>query len=86
MRCLQWGVLASFVSLGVLGWRLRKGAPVLPERAGLMAGIASGAVGSVAITLECNNSELLHLAIAHVGIVAIAATIGRFALPRIIRW
>lgn len=86
INCLRWGVLASLLTLGVLTWRLRQGAPVLPEKAGLYAGISAGAVGAFAITLECNNSQLLHLALSHVGIVALMALAGRTLIPRLIRW
>ena len=86
LRCLVWGIAASVLTLGVLTWRLRQGAPVLPERAGLYAGLSAGAVGAFAITLECNNSQLLHLALSHVAIVAAMALAGRLLIPRIIRW
>lgn len=86
LRCLYWGIAASLVTLGVLTWRLRQGAPVLPERAGLFAGLAAGAVGAFAITLECNNSQFVHLALSHAAIVATMALAGRALIPRIIRW
>lgn len=86
LRCLYWGIGASLLTLGVLTWRLKQGAPVLPERAGLFAGISAGAVGAFAITLECNNSQLLHLALSHVAIVGVMALAGRTLVPRLIRW
>ncbi|QDP19945.1 NrsF family protein [Sphingomonas xanthus] len=86
LRCLLWGVLASSLTLALLGWTLRSGATVLPSRASWLAGIAAGAVGATAITLECPNGEMLHLAIGHVGIVAVSAWISRLVLPPLIRW
>lgn len=86
MRCLTFGIAASVAALAVLTLRLRRGAPVLPERAGLLAGLSAGAVGAFAITLECNYNGLSHLTLGHVGIVAIMALVGRFGVSRLIRW
>ncbi|WP_260482136.1 DUF1109 domain-containing protein [Sphingomicrobium flavum] len=86
INCLTYGTLSSLVTLAVLTWRLKKGAPVLPERAGLYAGLAAGAVGAFAITLECNFDGLAHMTLGHVGVVATMAMIGRFGISRLIRW
>ncbi|WP_265563583.1 NrsF family protein [Sphingomicrobium arenosum] len=84
--CLASGLGMSLFTAAFLTLHLRRGAPVLPERAGLLAGIASGAVGALAITLECGGSTFAHLALWHVAIVAAWALVGRTLLARLIRW
>ncbi|MBB3764050.1 NrsF family protein [Sphingomicrobium lutaoense] len=86
LRCLSFGLGASIVTFAVLGLRLRRGAPVLPERAGLFAGLSAGSVGAFAVTLECNYDGLAHLTLGHVAIVAAMALAGRYGLARWIRW
>ena len=84
--CLKLGSIASLLTAAVLVLHLRRGAPVLPEQAGLYAGVSAGAVGAMAFTLECGGSTFAHLSFWHVGIVAIWAVIGRTILPRLVRW
>ncbi|MCJ7421959.1 NrsF family protein [Sphingomicrobium astaxanthinifaciens] len=86
LMCLLNGVGASLFTAAVIVRHLRRGAPVLPEAAGLCTGLAAGAVGAVAITLECGGSSFAHLAFFHVGIVAAWALIGRLVLARLVRW
>lgn len=86
IKCLTYGITASFVTLAVLTWRLKQGAPVLPDRAGLFAGLSAGSVGAFAITLECNFSGLAHMTLGHVGVVGAMALVGRYGVSRLIRW
>lgn len=86
LRCLSWGVGASVITAAALTGFLRRGAPVLPEKAGLFTGLAAGSVGALAITLECSGTALSHLAIWHVAIVAVWAVIGRWGLSRLLHW
>ncbi|MCM8557226.1 NrsF family protein [Sphingomicrobium sediminis] len=86
MLCLGYGAAASLITAVALTAFLRKGAPVLPEKAGFMVGLAAGSVGAFAITLECGGSSFAHLAFWHVGIVAFWALVGRFGLAHLLRW
>lgn len=86
MRCLRFGLASSLGAFGFLTMWLRRGAPVSPERASWLAGIAAGATGALAITLECPQESLAHLAFWHLGAVPIAAVAGRLVLPRFLRW
>ncbi len=85
-RCLWVGMLSGVASLAFLGFWLRRGAPVAPERAAWLAGLAAGAVGAAAITVECGHDEIVHLGLWHVAVVAVLAFAGRAILPRFIRW
>ena len=86
IECLSYGIAASLLTAVVLVTHLRRGAPVLPHRAGLLAGLAAGAVGSFAITLECAGTTFAHLAFWHVAIVVAWAAAGRTVLGRLLRW
>ena len=69
----------------LVGW-LQRGAPVAPERASWLVGVASGAIGAFAITLECPADAIVHVGVWHVGIVLVAGLIGRLAVPPLLRW
>ena len=79
---LGWGVL-TFAALVV--W-LRRGAPSLPRRAGLLTGVASGAAGIFAVSLYCPHNDLIHIGLWHGLTVVVAGLIGRLAVPRLIAW
>jgi len=86
IRCLAIGVMASAASLAFLTLWLRRGAPVAPLRAAWLAGLASGAIGALTVTLECAQDELAHLGIWHVAAVLMTAVTARLLLPRLLRW
>lgn len=84
--CISNALIASgLVGASITMW-LRRGAPVSPEMAGWMTGIASGAIGTVTYGLSCPLDSIGHLGVAHVAPVAIAAIIGRLTVPSLIRW
>lgn len=86
VRCLGWGLVASIITATALTHFLRRGAPVLPEKAGTLAGLSAGSIGALAVTLECSGTALSHLALWHVAVVALWTLAGRFALSRLLRW
>lgn len=85
-QCTAFGLLAGLVVATAAVHFLRRGAPVSIERAGLMTGIASGSLGSLAYGITCPMDTVSHLGIMHVLPVAIAAVVGRLVVPRLIRW
>lgn len=85
-RCLGVGIACGAASLAFLGLWLHRGAPVAPERAAWLAGLAAGAIGAAAVTMECGHDEIVHLGLWHVAVVAALALAGRAVLPRFIRW
>lgn len=85
-HCLGVGIASGVASLAFLGFWLRRGAPVAPERAAWLAGLAAGAVGAAAVTIECEFDNVVHLGLWHVAVVAALAVAGRAILPRFIRW
>ena len=86
LRCLTFGLIAGAGSLAFLTAWLRRGAPVAPEQAAWLAGLASGAIGALAVTLECQHDELGHLGVWHVAAVLVSALAARMLLPRLLRW
>ncbi len=82
---LHGSAVALVTAVAFTGW-LRRGAPVDANRAGLLIGLASGALGSAAYGLSCPLDTLSHVAIWHVLPVAIGGVVGRLALPRLLRW
>lgn len=86
LRCLMLGFVAGIGTIAFLLVWLRHGAPVAPERAAWMVGMAGGAVGSLAVTLECPADALAHLGIWHVAVVALSTVVARLVLPRYLRW
>lgn len=84
--CLTVGSgLGLFTFAALVAW-LRRGAPTLPERAGLVTGIAAGSLGIFAYSLHCSYSDIVHIGLWHGGVVALCAAAGRLAVPRLIRW
>lgn len=86
IRCLTLGLVAGLGSLTFLIIWLRRGAPVAPERAAWLAGLAAGSIGALAVTLECPEEAFAHLGIWHVAVPLVAAVATRLAIPRFLRW
>lgn len=86
VHCLTAPLLTSLVSAGSLIWWLRQGAPVSPRAAGFLTGLAAGALGTFAYGLSCAFDSIVHLGVWHFLPVAIAALVGRFVVPPLIRW
>jgi hypothetical protein len=84
--CLWQGLLAGSVVAAALTLWLRQGAPSSPERAGLVTGIAAGATGVTVVAMHCPHDALMHVGFWHAATIVLAALIGRFALPPLLRW
>ncbi len=86
ITCMVSGVLTSLVSLAVLVLWLRRGAPMAPDRAGMLAGMAAGALGTAAYGLTCPIDTLNHIGIWHAMPIIIGAIVGRFAIAPLLKW
>ena len=86
LRCLTLGLVAALGTLAFLVAWLKRGAPVSPGRAAWLAGLAAGAVGALAVTLECPQDALAHVGVWHVGVPLVAGGIAWLLLPRFLRW
>lgn len=84
--CLVVGGTASLAVFAMLTLWLRRGAPTSPDRAGLVAGVASGAFGTFAFSLHCPDNDIVHIGLWHSAVVLAMAALGRAMMPRLIRW
>jgi hypothetical protein len=84
--CMGYGLLIGTLTAVTLTLWLRRGAPTSPERAGLLAGVASGAAGILAVSFFCPHNELIHIGIWHGLTVVLYGLLGRFVISRLIRW
>ncbi|MFZ9394443.1 MAG: NrsF family protein [Erythrobacter sp.] len=85
-HCLQASLVASLASGAALVLWLRRGAPVSLEKAGWLAGIAAGSLGTLAYGISCTVDSVTHLGIWHVAPVALTAFVGRLVVPPLVRW
>ncbi len=76
---------SALVAVACIAW-LRRGAPVSLQRSGWLTGLAAGSLGTVAYGITCELDTFAHVGLWHVVPVAIAAVIGRLAVPPMIRW
>lgn len=86
LKCVLSSLAAGGLVLAASVLWLRRGAPVSIERSGWLAGLAAGALGTLAYGITCPADTLAHVGLWHVAPVGIAALIGRFAVPPLIRW
>lgn len=86
VQCFVRGIAAGSLTLAALVLWLRRGAPVFPERAGLLAGVSAGAVGTFAYSLHCTLDEPAHNGLVHALPVIASALIGRLVVPPLLRW
>ena len=84
--CLIRGLVASLAVAAALTWYLRRGAPLRVHTASLLVGLTAGAVGAVAVALNCPDDGLAHIGLWHAAIVAVAGALGRLSLPPLLRW
>lgn len=86
LHCLTMGTELGLVMAATLTLWLRRGAPSSPARAGLIVGLAAGATGIFAVSLFCPHDDIAHIGLWHGGAIALCAALGRFIVPRFIRW
>lgn len=84
--CMRFGLGLGLLMFAALVLWLRRGAPSLPRRAGLLTGVAAGASGIFAVSLYCPHNELVHIGFWHGLTVVIAGALGRLTVPRLIAW
>ncbi len=85
-ECLAVGIVSSLLVFTMLVLWLRRGAPTAPDRAGLVAGIASGAFGVFTFSLHCPANDIVHIGIWHSAVVLAMGLAGRTLVPRLIKW
>lgn len=84
--CLTYGPLISLGPLGLLLLALRRGAPAVPWRAGLAAGLAAGGIGTFFYAAHCPDDSPLFVAVWYSLVVAIMGALGALIGSRVLRW
>lgn len=85
-ECLRMSLLTASLGAVPLVWHLRRGAPVAPERAGLLVGLATGSLGALAYSLHCPFNSMVYTGLWYGAAVGSATVAGRLVVPRLIRW
>ncbi len=86
LSCVLLGALSAVITAAALTFWLRRGAPANPDRAGLLTGLASGAIGTFAYGFHCPVDSIVHLGLAHALPVAVCALVGWLVVGRLVRW
>ncbi|WP_309603106.1 DUF1109 domain-containing protein [Sphingomonas sp.] len=86
LKCVAMGLALGLVNAAVLVWWLRRGAPTSPERAGLLVGLSSGAVGIFAFAFHCPFDSFYHVGLWHMVPLVLGAMLGRLVVPPLVRW
>jgi hypothetical protein len=76
----------SLPVLGLLLWTLRSLAPTRLRLAGALAGVLSGATGSLAYAVYCPELAVPFVALWNTLAVALMAALGAWLGPRALRW
>lgn len=86
LLCLTFGPLLSLAPLALLLLALRRGAPAVPWRAGLVAGLAAGGIGTFFYAAHCPDDSPLFVAVWYSLVVAMMGGLGALAGGRWLRW
>jgi hypothetical protein len=86
LECLAFSFLTGSVTAIPMVLWLRRGAPVLLERAGWLTGLAAGGLGAFAYSFHCPFNSLIYIGFWYSLAVGICAVLGRLIVPRLIRW
>ncbi len=84
--CVACVPLLSLAPMACIFAGLARGAPRRPRLAGLVGGLAAGAIGAAAYAGHCPDDSPLFVMIWYTIGVALSATIGAALGPRLLRW
>ncbi len=84
--CLGVSLSAATAFATVFILHLRRGAPVSPQRAGLVTGLASGSLGVLVYSIHCPSDNIAYIGMWYSLAIAIATLTCRLIVPRLIRW
>jgi hypothetical protein len=86
LGCIRNVALASVPVAGALFVALRRLAPTRLRSAGAAAGLAAGAIGSIAYSLSCTETGLPFVAVWYTAGILVVAGLGALLGPRVLRW
>ncbi|RDV07683.1 DUF1109 domain-containing protein [Sphingorhabdus pulchriflava] len=86
IQCLTFSFVGGFATATPMVLWLRRGAPVAPEKAGWLTGLAAGGLGAFAYNFHCPFNSIVYTGFWYSLAVGICALLGRLIVPRLIRW
>ena len=86
ITCLSVSLTAALGFATPLVLHLRRGAPVTPERAGLVTGLAAGSLGVLTYSVHCPSNDIAYIGLWYGLAITIATLAARLVVPRLIRW
>lgn len=86
ITCLAVSLTAAVGFAVPMVLHLRRGAPVAPERAGLVTGLAAGSLGVLVYSVHCPANHVAYIGLWYGLAIALATLAGRLTIPRLIRW
>ncbi len=84
--CLAVSIPAGLCFAAMMVWYLRAGAPVNPERAGLVTGLGAGALGVLVYSVHCPVDHIAYMGLWYPMVIGVVTLVCRMVVPGIIRW
>lgn len=86
LECALCITLFAPLPASLMLWQIRRGATVLPRRAGLLAMLVSGAMGHLLLKFVEANDDVLHLLVSHLLPISALGLLGWLAGRKILAW
>lgn len=86
LGCIRNVALSALPVAAALLLALRRLAPTQLRSAGAAAGLAAGAIGSIAYSLSCTETGLPFVAVWYTAGILVVAGLGALLGPRVLRW
>jgi hypothetical protein len=86
IQCLTYSLIGgTAIAIPMVRW-LRRGAPVAPDKAGWLTGLAAGGLGAFAYNFQCPFNSIVYTGFWYSLATGLCALFGRLIVPRLIRW
>ena len=86
LECALCITLFAPLPSSLMLWQIRRGATVMPRRAGLLAMLVSGAIGHLLLKFVESNDDVLHVITWHLLPISVLGLFGWLAGRKILAW
>jgi hypothetical protein len=86
INCMIVSLSCAVGFAAIIVAQLRRGAPVLPERAAWVTGLAAGSLGVLVYSIHCPANHIAYIGLWYSLAIVISAIASRLIVPRFIRW